>query len=260
MNLPLYQVDAFTSKVFGGNPAAVVPLSSWPDDALLQAIAMENNLSETAYFVRQGNDYALRWFTPAVEVDLCGHATMATAYVIFHHIEPARHEVAFHTRSGELLVTRIGDRLLMDFPSQPPQPCACPADLQRGLGKQPAETYRAGGYLAVFDSENEIRALQPDSEYLKRLDMPYVIVTARGDSVDFVSRVFGPKVGIPEDPVTGSSHCALTPYWAQRLGKNTLHARQVSKRGGELHCALKDDRVEIAGQAVLYMKGEIELR
>jgi predicted PhzF superfamily epimerase YddE/YHI9 len=259
MNFPVYQVDAFTDKVFGGNPAAVVPLTSWPDDALLQAIAMENNLSETAYFVRQGDAYALRWFTPLVEVDLCGHATMAAAYVIFHHIEPVRSEITFHTRSGELLVTRNGDRLLMDFPSQPPQPCVCPADLQRGLGKQPADTYRAGGYLAVFDSEDEILALRPESEYLKRLDLPYVIVTAKGTRVDFVSRVFGPKVGIPEDPVTGSSHCALIPYWAQRLGKNMLHARQVSKRGGKLHCELKGDRVEIAGQAVLFMKGEIYL-
>ena len=259
MNIPIYQVDAFTDQPFRGNPAAVCLFDAWPDDTLLQSIAMENNLSETAFLVKQGDDYGLRWFTPLVEMDLCGHATLASAHVIFNHIEPARHDVAFHTLSGVLCVTREGDLLHMDFPAHPPQPCACPPDLLRGLGKQPAETYRTGYYLTVFDSEEEILALQPDMECLKRLDLPGVIVTAKGSTVDFVTRVFGPKVGIPEDPVTGSAQCILVPYWAQRLGKNNFHARQLSKRGGDLYCGLKGDRVDIAGYATLFLQGEILL-
>lgn len=259
MHIPIYQVDAFTDQPFRGNPAAVCLLEAWPDDSLLQAIALENNLSETAFLMRQGDAYALRWFTPLVEVNLCGHATLASAYVIFNHIEPSRREVAFNTRSGILRVTRKSDLLHMDFPSQPPQPCSCPADLLHGLGKPPRETFRAGYYLAVFDTEDEILGLQPEPEYLKRLDLPAVIATAKGTSVDFVSRAFGPKIGIPEDPVTGSAHCILAPYWAQRLGKNIFHARQVSKRGGDLFCELIGDRVDIGGQAALFLKGEIHL-
>lgn len=260
MRIPLYQVDAFSDRPFAGNPAAVCLLDEWPDDRLLQSVAMENNLSETAFLVKQGDSYALRWFTPLVEVDLCGHATLASAFVLFNFVDRTRHEVAFHTRSGVLLVRQEGDLVHMDFPSAPPEPCACPPALARGLGKQPTETLRASAYLAVFDSEEEIRALQPDAEQLKLLDAPYVIVTAPSSGADFVSRVFGPKLGITEDPVTGSAHCVLIPYWAQRSGRNCFRARQVSRRGGDLYCELKErNRVDIAGRAALYSKGEIYL-
>ena len=259
MKIPFYQVDAFTQQPFRGNPAAVCVFDSWPQDALLQSIAMENNLSETAFLVKKGDTYDLRWFTPLVEMDLCGHATLASAYVIFNHIELTRTEVAFSTRSGVLTVKRKGELLHMDFPSHPPQPCTCPADLQLGLGKLPVETHCAGAYLAVYETEADILALQANVEFLKKLDLPYVIVTAKGNSVDFVSRVFGPKVGIPEDPVTGAAHCILVPYWARQLNKNTFHARQVSKRGGELYCELQGDRVEIAGHATLFLQGKIQL-
>ncbi len=259
MKIPLYQVDAFSDRPFAGNPAAVCLLDEWPDDRLLQSIAMENNLSETAFLVKQREDYALRWFTPLVEVDLCGHATLASAFVLFNFVDRAKHEVTFHTRSGALRVRQAGDLLHMDLPAAPPAPCVCPPALVRGLGRQPRETLLAGAYLAVFDSEEEIRSLQPDAEQLKRLDAPYVIVTSRSSSVDFVSRVFGPKIGIPEDPVTGAAHCVLVPWWARRLGKTRFHARQISMRGGELYCELRGDRVDIAGRAALYSRGEIQL-
>lgn len=260
MNIPFYQVDAFTGQPFCGNPAAVCVFDSWPQNALLQAIAMENNLSETAFLVKQGNDYDLRWFTPTVEMDLCGHATLASAYVIFNFIETQLNRIAFNTLSGILTVVRKGNLLCMDFPSRPPMPCACPTDLLHGLGnKHPVETHRAEAYLAVFENEDDVLALQPDAEYLKRLDLPYVIVTAKSTRVDFVSRVFGPRVGIAEDPVTGAAHCTLVPYWARKLGKESFHARQISKRGGDLFCELKEDRIEIAGSAVLFMQGEIQL-
>jgi PhzF family phenazine biosynthesis protein len=259
MKLDIYQVDAFSDKVFVGNPAAVVPMPSWPDAELMQSIAMENNLSETAFFVKQGDDYGLRWFTPLVEMDLCGHATLASAYVILNHIEPARNEVSFHTCSGVLRVVRENERLHMDFPARPPQPCPCPAGLVQGLGRAPRATYVSGGLLALFDTEEEIRTMQPDPECLKRLDAPYVIVSAKGAKADFVLRAFGPKVGIAEDPVTGSAQCILAPYWAQVLGKNTFHVRQLSRRGGEIYCELNGDRVGIAGHAKLFMRGEIYL-
>ncbi len=259
MIIPMYQVDAFTDRMFCGNPAAVCLLDGWPEEGRMQAVAAENNLSETAFLVGGGGRYGLRWFTPVTEVDLCGHATLASAFVIFRFLEPDASDIAFDTRSGELRVRRDGAWLHMDFPSQPPSPCACPEDLALGLGRRPRAVLRSTSYLAIFDTEEEIRALAPDMETLKRLDLMGVIVSAPGRDADFVSRFFAPKAGIPEDPVTGSAHCVLMPYWAQRLGRNKLLARQISRRGGEIHCTLQGDGVGLAGQAVLFLRGEIRL-
>lgn len=257
MNIPMFQVDAFTDRVFCGNPAAVCLLEGWPEDGLMQAVAAENNLSETAFLAGGGGRYGLRWFTPVMEVDLCGHATLASAFVIFRFLEPDANEIVFDTRSGELRVRRDGAWLRMDFPSLPPSPCVCPDELAEGLGSRPRVVLRSTKYLAIFDTEEEIRALVPDMETLKRLDLMGVIVSAPGCDVDFVSRFFAPRAGVPEDPVTGSAHCVLTPYWANRLGRTTLLAHQVSRRGGEIRCTLKSDRVELAGQAVLFLRGGI---
>ncbi|HXH71780.1 MAG TPA: PhzF family phenazine biosynthesis protein [Mariprofundaceae bacterium] len=259
MKLKQYQVDAFATRPFEGNPAAVVPLSSWLDDALLQAIAEENNLSETAFFVPTLEDFALRWFTPVTEVDLCGHATLAAAHVIFEHLGYTKHAISFATRSGKLIVRRAGKQLQMDFPARIPRFCACPEALLKGLGQQPVELLAADDYLAVFDDEEMVRAIEPDHALLRQLDLRGVIVTAPGHDVDFVSRFFAPKFGIPEDPVTGSAHCQLTPYWAERLGKKILNARQISRRGGDLVCEMQDERVLLAGHAVTFMSGEISV-
>lgn len=258
MPIPLYQVDAFTSKVFGGNPAAVCPLEDWLPDERLQAIAAENNLSETAFFVRRGERYDLRWFTPTVEVDLCGHATLASAFVVFNFLNPDAGAVTFDTRSGELIVRRAGDLLLMDFPSKPPAPCEPPPNLLEALGGQPLEVLKADYYLVVYETEKEILALKPNMEMLGAIEGAAVIVSAHGEEVDFVSRFFAPAYGIAEDPVTGSSHCTLIPFYAQRQCKSKLHARQVSARGGELFCEDRGDRVRIAGNAVLYLEGTIK--
>ncbi|MCA9648591.1 MAG: PhzF family phenazine biosynthesis protein [Myxococcales bacterium] len=260
MKLPLYQVDAFTERPFAGNPAAVCPLPRWLDDALLQAIAAENNLSETAFLVPQGDDWELRWFTPAAEVDLCGHATLATAFVLLRQ-HPGRERLRFHTReAGLLTVERRGDELVMDLPARPTKPVPIPPGLVEALGGvEPVELRRAVKTMAVFEDEATVRALDPDLVYLVTMEGDGLIVTAPGDEVDFVSRYFAPHVGIDEDPVTGSAHCNLTPYWAERLGKASLRARQVSARGGELGCTLRGDRVELAGRAALYLEGTIEL-
>ena len=257
MELSLYQVDAFTDKVFGGNPAAVCPLESWLPDKILQAIAQENNLAETAYFVKTGDRYHLRWFTPAVEMDLCGHATLASAFVSFQELGEQSDTVYFDTKSGELKVKREDDLLKMDFPSRPPLQVKVDEGLAPALGGKPREILAARDYFTVYGSEEEVLSLQPDTSALLKLDKATFIVTARGNNCDFVSRFFAPAYGVPEDPVTGSAHCTLIPYWAEKLGKNTLHARQVSARGGELFCRLLGDRVEIAGRAVLYLKGSI---
>jgi PhzF family phenazine biosynthesis protein len=260
MQVPIYQVDAFTSQRFGGNPAAVCPLTEWLPDAQMQAIAAENNLAETAFFIPQGDEYALRWFTPAIEVDLCGHATLATAHTLFTELVPGCTSATFHTRSGALTVTRDPHGLLtMDFPASPPTPCQAPADLLAGLGRVPREIWRSIYYMAVFDDEATIRGLQPVMEPLIRLDRIGVIATAPGDRVDFVSRFFAPQAGIPEDPVTGSAHCMLTPYWSQRLGKTNLHALQISPRVGELFCEDRGLRTIIAGHAVTYLIGTIHI-
>ena len=259
MQLPIYQVDAFADRVFRGNPAAVCPLETWLPDATMQAIAAENNLSETAFFVREGSDYALRWFTPAVEVDLCGHATLASGYVVMRFLEPQRESVSFRTaKAGTLTVTRRADMLVMDFPTRPAVPAAAPPGLFAALGGTPREVLRARDHLVVYGSADEIAALAPDLAALAKVDCWAVIVTAPGDNgVDFVSRFFAPAQGILEDPVTGSAHCTLVPYWANRLGKTEFEARQLSRRGGALSCALDGDRVSIAGKAVLYLEGRI---
>lgn len=257
--LKLYQVDAFATRVFEGNPAAVVPLDAWPDDGLLQAIAEENNLSETAFFVPSPNGFYLRWFTPVAEVNLCGHATLATAHVLFELLGYRQPVIAFETRGGELLVERQGSLLVMDFPALSPKPCATPDLLVESLGCRPVETFAAVNYVCVFESEARVRTIAPDFEKLRRLELQGVIATAPGQGRDFVSRYFAPKFGIPEDPVTGSAHCELTPYWAARLRKNRLSARQVSKRGGDILCELQGDRVKLAGRAVTFMEAEIEI-
>jgi PhzF family phenazine biosynthesis protein len=257
MRVPIHQIDAFADRPFAGNPAAVCPLQSWLPDATLQAIAAENNLAETAFYVPEGEGYRLRWFTPVVEIELCGHATLASAFVIFE--ETGRDRVRFQTLSGLLEVRRSGDMLTLDFPATPPKPCPVPPALADALGKAPVEVLAARDYVCVFEKESDIRDLDPDQAAVARLDKFAVIVTAPGRTYDFVSRFFAPAKGIPEDPVTGSAHCALTPYWAGRLGKTRLNARQLSKRGGDLLCELKGERVEMSGRAVRFLRGEIEL-
>jgi PhzF family phenazine biosynthesis protein len=257
MKIRQYQVDAFATRAFEGNPAAVCPLRGWLDDALLQAIAEENNLSETAFFVPTEEGYALRWFTPVREVDLCGHATLAAAHVLFDALGHPGQAIRFETRSGELTVERQDGRLAMNFPAIPPAPCNPPDILAQALGERPIEVLAADDYLVVFDSEETVRAITPDLALLGRLDRRGVVITAPGTEVDFVSRFFAPRFGIAEDPVTGSAHCELAPYWAGRLGKSTLAARQVSRRGGSLSCEMKGDRVVLAGHAVTFMEAEI---
>lgn len=259
MKIPLYQIDAFTKTLFKGNPAAVCPLSNWLEDETLQAIAAENNLSETAFFVSRDNHYDLRWFTPKVEVDLCGHATLASAHVIFHFIDRSATVVRFQTRSGLLTVEREGDLLAMQFPSRPATPTPPPESLIQGLGVQPDEVLFSRDYLAVFGSQETVKSIKPDMSRLMRLDGLGVIVTAPGREADFVSRFFAPKAGVPEDPVTGSAHCTLIPYWARRLEKKELYGLQLSERGGELFCTALGDVVRIAGYAVAYSEGSITL-
>lgn len=259
MTIPIYQVDAFTGTVFSGNPAAVCPLREWPEDSLLQAMAAENNLSETAFFIGGNGHYELRWFTPTTEVDLCGHATLAAAFIILIYFEESLAAVTFNTRSGPLKVERDGAMLVMDFPARPGSPCTAPQDLIDGLGVEPSEVLLARDYMAIYDSEDTIPSLEPNMECLLRLDGLGVIATAPGKKVDFVSRFFAPKAGVPEDPVTGSAHCTLVPYWSKRLNKKKLEARQLSKRGGELFCEDLGDRIKIAGRAVLYLEGMIHL-
>lgn len=258
MKHDIYQIDAFASRPFTGNPAAVVPLETWlPDDVMLN-IAAENNLAETAFFVPSANGYDLRWFTPTIEMDLCGHATLATGFLIFEILGTDQNILRFTTRSGELTVEKRNGRYELDFPSRPGVEAPAPDGLIDALGgAQPKEIYRARDYLLVYESESDVLGIEPDFNALMKIKTHAVIVTAPGDNSDFASRFFAPEVGVPEDPVTGSAHCTLIPYWAGRLGKNELYARQVSQRGGELFCELRGDRVKIAGDAVLYLKGEI---
>lgn len=257
MKLPIYQVDAFASRIFAGNPAAIVPLDAWLPDATMQAIAAENNLAETAFFVRKDDAWGLRWFTPAVEIDLCGHATLASAYVLFEHLGVTSNAVGFETKSGRLTVKREGDLLAMDFPSRPGKPYAESAAVAQALGAKPAEVLKARDIMAVFETEAQVKALVPDMAAVAKLDAFAVIATARGDACDFVSRFFAPAAGVPEDPVTGSAHCTLVPYWSKRLGKTELRARQISARGGDLLCRDLGDRVSMAGRAALYPEGTI---
>jgi PhzF family phenazine biosynthesis protein len=259
MKIKLYQVDAFATRAFEGNPAAVCPLEKWLDDDLLQAIAEENNLSETAFFVPSAKGFHLRWFTPLKEVDLCGHATLATAHIIFESLGFTESVITFETRSGDLFVQKQAGLLQMDFPANKLTLCEISDTLVQGLGVRPVEVLADDDYLAVFDSEATVRAITPNQALLSQLDLRGVIVTAPGADVDFVSRFFAPKIGIPEDPVTGAAHCKLAPYWAGKLGKNTLSARQISKRGGNLICEVKTDRVILSGNAVTFMAAEITL-
>jgi PhzF family phenazine biosynthesis protein len=260
MKLALYQVDAFTSRLFRGNPAAVVPMNQWLPDELLQAIAAENNLAETAFVIPQTNVCPLRWFTPTLEMDLCGHATLAAAFVLLREYFPSREQVTFATRSGELIVARAGGGLLMmEFPARPGKPVQVSADLVSALGARPRQALQARDLLAIFDSESQVRAIRPNFERIAALDAFAVIVAAPGEDADFVSRFFAPKAGVPEDAVTGSAHCTLIPFWAARLGKRNLLARQLSRRGGELRCELRGERVAIGGEAVEYLRGEIAL-
>jgi PhzF family phenazine biosynthesis protein len=257
MKLNLYQIDAFANEIFQGNPAAVCPLDKWLPDKILQSIAEENNLSETAYYVPTETGFHIRWFTPKVEIDLCGHATLATAYVIFNLLGYTKDIIKFDSRSGELIVSQNNEWLTMDFPSQPAHSCELKEELIVGLGKQPLEVLSSEDYLVVFKTEEDIISLKPNFEVLSQLEWRGVIVTAPGYDFDFVSRFFAPKFGINEDPVTGSAHCALTPYWAGKLNKTKLTAKQLSKRTGELVCELNSDRVLISGKAVKYMEGTI---
>ena len=259
MKIRLFQVDAFTDILFKGNPAAICPLDSWLGEPLLQAVAAENNLSETAFFVKREPYYELRWFTQKAEVDLCGHATLASAYVIFNYLDPSPDTVHFHTKSGPLSVARQDDLLAMTFPARPGVPCEAPEILSEALGVPPGECLLSRDYLVVFDSEETIKAISPAMDKLAALDCLGVIISAPGTRSDFVSRFFAPKVGVPEDPVTGSAHCTLIPYWAERLGKTNLHALQLSERGGELFCEQLGDKVRIAGRAVVFLEGFISL-
>lgn len=262
MQLSLYQLDAFTDKVFGGNPAAVVPLTSWLSDETMQAIAAENNLAETAFYVPTEAGFHIRWFTPTVEVDLCGHATLASAYVLFSLENYAHNEINFDSRSGVLNVRKEGDWLVLNFPADSiHKQLLSPPALLEALGEiSPVEILRGKtDFMAVLESEEQVRTLQPDIIVLSTLPARGVIITAPGDSVDFVSRFFAPQSGIAEDPVTGSAHTTLTPYWADKLGKTEMEALQVSARGGVLKTKLIGDRVEIAGQVKLYLRGTIEI-
>src|SRR6266853_3953461 len=255
----IYQVDAFSSQVFSGNPAAICPLEEWLPDDQMQAIAGENNLSETAFFVRNGDGYGLRWFTPAVEIDLCGHATLASAFIILNDLTPSENSVRFQTKSGTIVVNREGDLYSLDFPSRPPAECDVPSQLVEALGGSPQAVLAARDYMVVYASEDQVRKLEPNMQLVSKLDKFAVIVTAPGRDVDFVSRFFAPAKGVPEDPVTGSAHCTLIPYWSKRLGKKKLHAYQVSRRGGELWCEDRGERVTMSGKAVRFLEGTIYL-
>lgn len=260
MEIPIHHIDAFvTDGVFTGNPAAVCPLAAWLPDDVMQKVAAENNLAETAFLVGGAGDYSIRWMTPAVEVDLCGHATLAAAHVVFSVLEKGRTEVRFRSASGDLAVRAEDGLLFLDFPSRSPAACELRDDVAEALGQRPAELRSSRDYLAVFESEAEVRALAPDMALMKRLDRA-VIATAPGTGeVDFVSRFFAPRFGIDEDPVTGSSHCTLVPYWSRRLGKKRLHARQVSRRGGDLRCEDLGERVAIGGRVATYLEGVIRI-
>ena len=261
MKFSIYQVDAFAENVFSGNPAAVIPLESWIADDVMQKIAMENNLSETAFFVKEDEVYQLRWFTPENEVDLCGHATLASAYVIKNFIEPHIAEIIFSTqKAGQLKASAKEGMYTLDFPARIPEPCSAPADLLKSLGTNTTvEIMKSRDYFVVLPDEEAVKNIEPDFLLMQQLDTFGVIVTAKGQSADVVSRCFYPGAGINEDPVTGSAHCNIVPYWAQKLGKTKLHCKQLSKRGGSLDCELAGDRVLMTGKCALFLQGEIDI-
>lgn len=262
MQLPLFQIDAFSSRVFGGNPAAVCPLDRWLEDEVLQQIARENNLAETAFFTGGDGAYELRWFTPTTEVDLCGHATLASAFVLYEEMGERADRIRFETRSGPLFAEREAEMVSLDLPLWEDRPVEeVPDDLVEGLGVRPSAVFTtssATNFFAVFEKESEVRAIRPRFDLLERLHPHGVVVTAPGDLADCASRYFAPSYGIPEDPVTGAVHCGLAPYWSKRLGRLGIHAHQVSSRGGELFCEVRGDRVGISGNAVKYLTGRIE--
>ena len=261
MRTPIYQIDAFTTRRFAGNPAAVMPMNTFLEDRVLQAIAAENNLAETAFLVPEGADYRLRWFTPITEVPLCGHATLASAAVVMERLDPGRSSVVFHTASGPLPVGRTQEGYVMNFPARMSEPVSTPAGLTEALGVDPIEVFvNAFNYMVLVESPQVLRDLVPDMAALARMDRSGVIVTAHGDGTyDFFSRYFAPAKGIPEDPVTGAAHCMLAPYWAKRLGKTEFRAFQASRRGGEVICRVARDRVELEGACVFYLEGEVEI-
>ncbi len=260
MKIPIYQVDAFTSKIFKGNPAAVCPLNEWIDQEIMQNIAQENNLSETAFFVKNDEKFDIRWFTPLSELDLAGHPTLATAHVILKELKINSETLIFKTKINDTLKVIYKDDLyLMDFPSREPEIEKNIDKVAEALGKKPTALYKHRDAVAIFDKEEDIKNIYPNMEKLKNLDYPAVIVTAPGNEVDFVSRNFAPKLGIPEDPVTGSAHCELIPYWSKIFNKKVLIANQISKRGGKLYCTYNGDRVTIGGNAITFLKGEIEI-
>ena len=259
MKIPIYQIDAFANAPFTGNPAAVCPLQSWLPDQVMQSIAAENNLSETAFFVPTENGFHIRWFTPVAEVDLCGHATLATAYVLFNCLGEKSDTISFESKSGVLKVVRKEELLVLDFPAQPPVLCDMPDEIVRAFKAKPVECLKSEDYIVVFENEEDVVLAKPDFYEVSKLDLRGVAITAKSNKYDFVARFFGPKLGINEDPVTGSAYTQLVPYWSELLGVNKLHAKQLSKRGGELLCELVGDRVNIAGRAVKYLTGEIEI-
>lgn len=259
MKLALYQVDAFANKVFEGNPAAICPLDEWLSGDVMQSIALENNLSETAFFVKTNDGYHIRWFTPASEVDLCGHATLASAYVIFNLLGYKDKEISFDSKSGILKVAQNDEWLEMDFPSQAPVECDIPESIIKAFSVEPIECLKAEDYIVVFDNEETILNEEPELSELAKLDLRGVTITAASNEYDFVNRFFGPKVGIDEDPVTGSAFTQLVPYWSDKLNKEELSVKQVSKRGGEARCTLSGDRVKISGKVALYMMGTIDI-
>lgn len=259
MKLKLYQIDAFADRVFEGNPAAVCPLDSWLSDDILQYIAAENNLSETAFFVASGDRFHIRWFTPVREVRLCGHATLATAYLLFNIMNCSQEVLQFESQSGTLTVRRDGQWLVMDFPAQPAQSCDVPPVIAQAIDVAPLLCLKGEDYLVVYQSEEEVRRAQPNMDLLKQLDLRGLAITARGNDHDFVCRFFAPNYGIDEDPVTGSAYTQLAPYWSSLLGKSVLHARQLSRRGGEVRCAMQGSRVEIAGKGRMYLEGTIHI-
>lgn len=260
MKIKIFQVDAFTDHLFGGNPAAVCPLDTWLPDATMQLIAMENNLAETAFFVKEGGVFHIRWFTPLMEVDLCGHATLASAFILFEKLNWESEKIIFSSRSGPLSVSKKNDLLTLDFPCDQVRSLNPPPDLVESLGFQPIETYRGKtDWMFLLGSQQEVEDFQPDWTALSKVDSRGIIITAKGDDVDFVSRFFAPQSGIPEDPVTGSAHTTLAPYWSEKLGKTEMTAIQLSGRKGHLWCRISGNRVEISGKARIFMEGEITL-
>ena len=257
MNQKIYQIDAFATKIFEGNPAMICPLKSWLSDELMQQIAEENNLSETAFFVKEDEVYHLRWFTPTNEVDMCGHATLASAYVLFECMNYEAKKILFSTKSGLLKVWKEENRYVMNFPIQAIETCDISAQVEEAFGVKPIATFSSMDYIVVFENEEDVLNAKPDLTLLKELDLRGVCICAKSEKYDFVTRFFAPKYGIDEDPVTGSAFTQLVSYWADELGKDILFSKQVSARGGEVHCVVKGDRIEMSGGAVKYLEGMI---